>query len=140
MTIVSITLPDWITYTVTTPATTPLTQHIGLHRSCSNFRDPPCRPYPTEQQCAGAEAAFCRLWRTAGFLANFAVALHLVMVVVYVVLLVGGKRKREGGWGILGGLLGGIAVVEFAIIGIIVSLPLLATPSPSHENVAARTV
>ena len=120
MTITSITLPNWITYTVSTP-TDHLTQNIGLHRSCSNFRDPPCRRYPTEQQCAGTEATFCRMWRSAGFLANFAVALHLVMVVVYAVLIGGGKRRRETGWGVLGGLLGGIAVVEFAIIGIIVS-------------------
>ncbi|SPN97448.1 uncharacterized protein DNG_00962 [Cephalotrichum gorgonifer] len=121
MTITSITLPNWITYSVSTPTNSPLTQHIGLHRSCSNFRDPPCRPYPSEDQCAGEgeEASFCRMWRSAGFLANFAVALHLVMIVVYAVLIGGGKQRREGGWHVLGGLLLGIAVVEFAIIGIV---------------------
>lgn len=124
MTISSITLPHWITYSVSTPTNSPLTQHLGLHRSCSNFRDPPCRRYPTDEQCAQGPdgegvSYFCRMWRSAGFLANFAVALHLVMIVVYIVLINGGKQKRESGWRVLGGLLMGIAAVEYAIIGIV---------------------
>ncbi|KAL2107099.1 hypothetical protein VUR80DRAFT_5697 [Thermomyces stellatus] len=119
MTIASIYLPNWITYSVTTPSNNRLTQHIGLHRSCSNFRDPPCRPYPSEAQCEGDEAVFCRMWRSAGFIANFAVALHLVMVVVYIVLINGGKQRREGGWRLLAGLLAMIAMVEYAIVAVI---------------------
>lgn len=135
MTIVSISLPNWITYSVTTPSNTHLTQRIGLTRSCSNFRDPPCRPYPSEFQCEGDEAAFCRMWRSAGFLANFAAALHLVMIVVYIVLINGGKQRREGGWRALAGLLLSISAVEYAIIGVIVSSLLLRLlPSQCHSS------
>lgn len=137
MTITSISLPHWITYSVTTPSDNRLTQHIGLHRSCSNFRDSPCRPYPSEAQCEGDEAVFCHMWRSAGFIANLAAALHLVMVVVYILLLNGGKQRRESGWRLLAGLLAAIAVVEYAIVGVIVSssrpnLSPVFTSSPSR--------
>lgn len=140
MTIASIYLPNWITYSVTTPSNNRLTQHIGLHRSCSNFRDPPCRPYPSEAQCEGDEAVFCRMWRSAGFIANFAVALHLVMVVVYIVLINGGKQRREGGWRLLAGLLAMIAMVEYAIVAVIVSsFPPYRARRSSWGNIKRRS-
>jgi len=125
MTITSIILPRWVYYSVTTPKGDHILQTIGLHQSCSNLRDPPCQTFPTEEQCdpsASDNARFCHLWRSAGFLANLAVALHLVMVVVYIFLIGGGKQRREFGWKVLAGFLTCVAVIEYVIIGIVVSL------------------
>lgn len=122
LTIVSISLPRWVNYSVTTAKGDHILQTIGLHQSCSNLRDPPCQTFPTEEQCDASsddKAHFCHLWRSAGFLANLAVALHLVMVVVYLFLVSGGKQRREQGWKVLAGLLGFVAVVEYVIIGIV---------------------
>lgn len=131
MTILSISLPRWVNYSVTTPTGDHIFQTIGLHRSCSNLRDPPCQTFPTDEQCDAAsddKGRFCHLWRSAGFLANLAVAVQLVTVVAYVFVVAGGKQKRDQGWKVLAGLLTTVGVVEYFIIGIVVSLDLSPRP------------
>lgn len=122
MTVASITVPHWITYSVTTDDHSTYSKHIGLHRSCSNLYDPPCRTFPTEDQCQGDERYFCSMWRTVGFLASFGVIMHLAGLVTFLVIMGGGKFKREVGWKVLSSLLLGVAAIEFVIIGIVAYL------------------
>lgn len=122
MIIASITLPHWVTYTVTTAEGKEYSKHIGLHRSCSNGFNEPCQVFPTEELCsANGERYFCSMWRSVGFLASFSTILHLASIVTFLVIMGGGKYKRETGWTVLGGLLVFVAAIEFTLMGIVVS-------------------
>ncbi|KAH6690581.1 hypothetical protein F5X68DRAFT_259992 [Plectosphaerella plurivora] len=121
MTVASISVPHWISYSVTTEHQT-FSRHIGLHRSCSNLYDPPCRTFPTEDQCQGDERYFCSMWRSIGFLASFSVILHLATLVSFLVVMGGGRFKREVGWKVVSVLLLSVAAVEVVIISIVAYL------------------
>lgn len=41
------------------------------------------------------------MWRSVGFLMSFAVVLEGMTIAAFAILLVGGKQKREQGWGVL---------------------------------------
>ncbi|KAK1512125.1 hypothetical protein CTAM01_01055, partial [Colletotrichum tamarilloi] len=122
MIIASITLPHWVTYTVTTAEGKEYSKHIGLHRSCSTGFDEPCQVFPTEELCANGERYFCSMWRSVGFLASFSTILHLASIVTFLVIMGGGKYKRETGWTVLGGLLVFVAAIEFTLMGIVAYL------------------
>ena len=62
------------------------------------------------------------MWRTVGWLASFAVILCLASLTSFVVVMTGGKYKREMGWPLVSGLLTLTAVLEFVIISLVVSL------------------
>ncbi|RYC61941.1 hypothetical protein CHU98_g4272 [Xylaria longipes] len=55
----------------------------------------------------------------SGFLLSFATIVELATLVSFLVVLAGGKFKREGGWKLIGGFLLADAVVEFASMGIV---------------------
>lgn len=120
MVVVSIWLPNWVTYSVTTTAGDTVEKHIGLHQSCSSLDDPPCRPFPYKELCTDEEHYFCSMWRTVGFMASFATILCLAALVCFAVIMGGGKYKRETGWPFIGALLTLVSVVEFATISIVV--------------------
>ncbi|KAJ3945251.1 uncharacterized protein N0V96_005277 [Colletotrichum fioriniae] len=123
MIIASITLPHWVTYTVATAEGKEYSKHIGLHRSCSNGFNEPCQVFPTEELCsANGERYFCSMWRSVGFLASFSTILHLASIVTFLVIMGGGKYKRETGWTVLGGLLVFVAAIEFTLMGIVAYL------------------
>ena len=44
------------------------------------------------------------MWRSVGFLISFTIVLEGMTLITYIVVLVGGKQKRESGWKILAGL------------------------------------
>ncbi|EEY14392.1 conserved hypothetical protein [Verticillium alfalfae VaMs.102] len=121
MTIASITVPHWISYSATTVDGHTYSKHIGLHRTCSNLYDPPCREFPTADQCTG-ERSFCSMWRTVGFLASFATILQLATIVSFLVIMVGGRFKREVGWKLLGLMLIVVGLFEFSIMGVVAYL------------------
>ncbi|ROT41407.1 hypothetical protein SODALDRAFT_271516 [Sodiomyces alkalinus F11] len=120
MTIASIAIPNWISYSSTSVDGETYSKHIGLHKTCSDLNDPPCRVFPTEDQCQGDERYFCGVWRTMGFLASFATVIYLAGIVSFVVVMAGGKFKREVGWKVLSPLLLLAALVEFVIMGVVV--------------------
>lgn len=62
------------------------------------------------------------MWKTVGFMASFATILCLASLVSFIVILSGGKYKRETGWPFVGVMLTLVAAVEFAIISIVVSI------------------
>lgn len=126
MTIASIAVPDWIAYdgskvrsfSSLREPTADKNQDIhytyGLHRKCSNTNIfPPAHPYntgsssihcvqfPRYEDCRGDDRYFCSMWRSVGFLMSFAVVLEGMTIVAFAVLLIGGKQKREQGWGVL---------------------------------------
>ena len=113
--------PYWVSYSVTTAKGETIEKHIGLHKSCSNFDDPPCREFPYRELCVEGERYFCSMWRTVGFMASFATILSLACVVSFGVIMAGGKYKRETGWPFVGAMLTLVSVVEFVIISLVVS-------------------
>jgi len=48
---------------------------------------------------------FCSLWRTTGYLMNLAVSLEVVIIAAYIIILIGGRERREKGWKLLSTLL-----------------------------------
>ncbi|KAH7011885.1 hypothetical protein EDB80DRAFT_713068 [Ilyonectria destructans] len=122
MIVVSIWVPNWVSYSVTTTSGELVEKHIGLHRSCSNLDDPHCRNFPYKELCQDGERYFCSMWRTVGFMASFATILCLAGLVSFAVILSGGKYKRETGWPFVGAMLTLVSVVEFATISIVAYL------------------
>ncbi|KAG5658270.1 hypothetical protein KAF25_007221 [Fusarium avenaceum] len=119
---VPIWLPNWVTYSVTSATGDTVERHIGLHKSCSTLDDPYCRDFPPRDLCEGGERYFCSMWRTVGFLASFTTLLCLGGLVTFIVIMCGGKYKRETGWPFAAGMLTLVSVVEFAAISIVAYL------------------
>ncbi|KAG5752546.1 hypothetical protein H9Q69_004808 [Fusarium xylarioides] len=122
MIVIPIWLPNWVTYSVTSATGEIVERHIGLHKSCSTLDDPYCRPFPPKDLCQGGERYFCSMWRTVGFLASFTTLLCLGGLVTFVVIMCGGKYKRETGWPFAAGMLTLISIMEFVAISIVAYL------------------
>ncbi|GAW19782.1 hypothetical protein ANO14919_092730 [Xylariales sp. No.14919] len=118
LTLTSLMTTHWVTYSVTASTGATFSKHLGLHESCSSVADPKCRPFPSEDDCRDYKT-FCSLWRSSGFLLTFATIVELATLVSFLVVLAGGKFKREGGWKLIGSFLLADAVVEFASMGIV---------------------
>ncbi|KAL2258181.1 hypothetical protein VTK26DRAFT_8621 [Humicola hyalothermophila] len=123
MTLTSIGNPKWVSYTVTAPSGDTVYDTIGLQRRCTSSTGT-CVPFPDEGRCANSDdlSSFCSMWRTAGFLMNFAVVLELATLVGFLIIMAGGKISRQSGWKVLGGLLVILAAVEFAGMGVVTYL------------------
>ncbi|RSL70784.1 hypothetical protein CEP54_001644 [Fusarium duplospermum] len=121
MIVTSIWLPNWVSYSVTTASGETVEKHIGLHKSCSTLTEPQCIDFPPKELCQG-ERYFCSLWRTVGFMASFATILCLGGLVTFIVIMSGGKYKRETGWPFVGSMMTLVAVVEFITISIVAYL------------------
>jgi hypothetical protein len=118
MTFASIFIPDWVTYDA--PGKPGGTYHktIGLHRSCTTGHG--CIHFPTREDCMAKDRYFCSMWRSIGFLMSFAAVLELATIVAYIVVLGGGKQKRETGWKVLSFMLVLVGVVQCASMAIVV--------------------
>ncbi|EFX01286.1 hypothetical protein CMQ_6228 [Grosmannia clavigera kw1407] len=118
MTIAANLVPRWVVYAVPpTPGSgaQPFWQTLGLHRSCSSEAVPSCRPFPqTSRDCsAGAgQQYFCSVWRSVGFMMALALVVELAALVGFVVVMAGGRLKRESGWRVLGLLLAAAALLH----------------------------
>ena len=62
------------------------------------------------------------MWRSVGFLMSFAIVLEGMTLITYIVILAGGKQKRERGWKILSGLHALVGALQLAGMAIIVSI------------------
>jgi hypothetical protein len=111
LTLTSIVSPKWVSLTVPSPSGGTVTDTIGLHRRCASSTGS-CTPFPEESRCDD-DRSFCSMWRTTGFLMSFAVVAELATLVGFLVILAGGRIKREGGWKVLGGLLTVVAAAQF---------------------------
>ncbi|KAK8056473.1 hypothetical protein PG993_001700 [Apiospora rasikravindrae] len=125
LTITSIMTSNWVEYSVTAENTNAtFSHHVGLHRSCSlsaTADQATCRPYPDEDDCRD-DQFFCSMWRSSGFLMSFATVVELATAISFLVVILGGKYKREEGWFVIAGLLIADAVIEFAGMGIVAYL------------------
>ena len=65
------------------------------------------------------------MWRSVGFLMSFAVVIEGMTLIAYIVILAGGKQKRETGWRILAGLHAIVAALQAAAMAIIVSIYMI---------------
>lgn len=125
LTLTSILVPHWVSMDVESQnSDTVYSQHLGLHHYCNTaLPDKPCRTFPDEEKdCDPNDRYFCSMWRTSGFLMSFATIAELATLVCFVVAIGGGQVKREYGWKVLCGLLSVVSVVQFAAMGLIVSL------------------
>ncbi|RDA92530.1 hypothetical protein CP533_4164 [Ophiocordyceps camponoti-saundersi (nom. inval.)] len=122
MLIASIATPNWISYSVTTAKGSQVGKNIGLHKSCSNLDSPPCHDYPPAEMCENGARYFCSLWRTVGFMASLATILCLACLTCFLVVMRGGKYKRETGWPFVAGMLSVVAVVELVLISMVAYL------------------
>jgi hypothetical protein len=121
MTIASISIPHWVSYSAQTPSGTTIYKNVGLYRECSGGLDShTCTEFPRTEFCQDDERYFCSVWRRVGFLASVAVILHLAAVVAFLVLMASGRAKRESGWRGLCALLLLVAVLEYSVAGIVV--------------------
>lgn len=105
LTLTAITIPRWMSYSYET-STGRIVQTYGLRHRC---RSGPgtvdgCEPFPLEADCAEDEH-FCSLWRTTGYLMDLAVSLEVLIIAAYVIILIGGRERREKGWKLLSSLL-----------------------------------
>ncbi len=55
---------------------------------------------------------------------SFAAVFELVTLVAFIVVIIGGKQKRENGWRVLALMCGIVGVVLCASVSIVVSVPL----------------
>jgi hypothetical protein len=60
------------------------------------------------------------MWRSVGFLMTFAVVLMSLGIVAYVIILSGGKKLRETGWGVLSTIIILSVAVQVASMALIV--------------------
>ncbi|EKD13691.1 hypothetical protein MBM_07892 [Drepanopeziza brunnea f. sp. 'multigermtubi' MB_m1] len=121
MTIAANFIPDWITWTVDSPSGGHYTKRVGLHRSCSSTTNT-CIHFPQKEDCSGSDRYFCSMWRSVGFLMSAAAILELGTVVAFILVLVGGKQKREKGWKLLSFMLVLVATVQCASMAIVAYL------------------
>lgn len=61
------------------------------------------------------------MWRSVGFLMSFAVAMEGMTLIAFVVMIAGGKQKRESGWKILTGFLFLVGLIQCTGMALIVS-------------------
>ncbi|PHH67450.1 hypothetical protein CDD81_63 [Ophiocordyceps australis] len=119
MTIASISTPAWLTFSITTPLGQTFSKKIGLHRSCYSLETPKCQPFPRPELCQDGQRYFCSLWRTIGFMAALTAILSFATIICFIIVMYGGKLKRETGWPFVTGMLGLVSVVELAIISMV---------------------
>ncbi|KAM0800865.1 hypothetical protein BDR22DRAFT_880729 [Usnea florida] len=102
LSLASIIIPRWISWDSETPSGEGIHYTYGLHRRCSSLSKG-CSNFPQQEDCHG-DRYFCSMWRSVGFLMSFTVVLEGMTLITYLVLLIGGKQKRESGWKVLAGL------------------------------------
>lgn len=113
-------LPSWISY-IAHPSSGPAVyDRIGLHQRCTSATST-CFRFPDAKRCGAGDdgRAFCSVWRTAGWLMSLAIVINLASLVGFVVIMAGGKMKREKGWRVLCVLLGVVATLQVCAMGVV---------------------
>jgi len=118
MTMAAISIPEWITWSAESENGGRHTKTIGLHKSCSSTMSN-CEDFPQPEDCYSTDRYFCSMWRSVGFMMSFAALFELVTLVAFVVVLVGGRQKRETGWKVLAFLLVLVGALQCASMAIV---------------------
>ncbi|KAK0719748.1 hypothetical protein B0H67DRAFT_163099 [Lasiosphaeris hirsuta] len=125
MTIASISTPRWVSYSVAAKSGGAVYDYIGLHERCTSISASPaaapeCFHFPDARRCEASDGrSFCSLWRSTGFLMSLATVVDLAALVGFLVIMAGGKVKRESGWRILAFMLGVVAGLEFCAMALV---------------------
>ncbi|KAF2757672.1 hypothetical protein EJ05DRAFT_538822 [Pseudovirgaria hyperparasitica] len=115
LTLASIIEPRWLSYR---PEGNSIRFSYGLHRKCSTIKGT-CEPFPEFADCQLDQRQFCSIWRSVGFLMSFSVIIELATLVAYIVVLAGGKQKRDQGWKVTASLLGFSALVQLIAMALV---------------------
>ena len=129
MTVASIVMPNWISYTTTSKSGDVVYERVGLHQVCTASGG--CVPFPDEGRCDDGDLGryFCAMWRTTGFIMSLATVMELVTVVGFAIVMAGGRMKRQSGWRVLCVMLGVVAALQLGAISAVVSCPRRAASS-----------
>lgn len=124
LTLASIIIPEWISFKDETNHGTIIHHTYGLHRRCSNTdafstTSLHCKSFPAIQDC-GKDRYFCSMWRSVGFLMSFAVVIEGMTIAAFIILIMGGKQRREQGWGVMTLLAVIAALVQACAMALIV--------------------
>lgn len=114
MTIASISMPRWVSYSPNGERQ----YSYGLHTRCSAVTGT-CVPFPKSSDCT-KDPSFCNMWRTVGFLTSFGVVVELCAIVSFIVIISGGVQRRAAGWQVAVGVLSLSAIVQCAGMAIVV--------------------
>lgn len=98
---------------------TPIHYTYGLHRRCSSLTGT-CESFPKFEDCQ-RDRTFCSMWRSVGFLMSFAVVVEFASMIVCLLIIGGGKQKRDNGWKVLCSVLAVTALAQCASMAIVVS-------------------
>jgi hypothetical protein len=71
---------------------------------------------------------------------SFAVVLEGVTIIAFVLMIAGGKQKRESGWKILSGLLALVALIQCAAMALVVSLSSFLIHLPDADRMVERSL
>lgn len=133
LTIAAIIIPNWISFESETNHGTHIHYTYGVHRRCSNTDMPShspvsssslhCEGFPRKADCQGGDRYFCSMWRSVAFLMTFAVVIEGMTIVAFVILISGGKQRREHGWGVMAILAGLAAFIQVAAMALTVGPP-----------------
>jgi len=121
LTMAAIIIPEWITFDQKTNTGTRVHYSYGLYTRCSSL-DGKCSKFPSDAECHGENRYFCSMWRSVGFLMSLGVVFEGMTIVAFLVLLLGGKQKRESGWSVLALLILVAAIVQCAAISLVAYL------------------
>ncbi|KAM7196510.1 hypothetical protein V8F20_006984 [Naviculisporaceae sp. PSN 640] len=132
LTITSVLSLSWVTYDSDSASHskpgpgTRVHDRIGLHKRCMSIDgdgSETCTPFPDDKKCAlNGDQGLCSMWKTTGFLMNLAIVAELVTLIAFLIVMAGGKQKRERGWKVLGLMIGGVGLLEVAGMGIVTYL------------------
>ncbi|KAK3377815.1 hypothetical protein B0H63DRAFT_478047 [Podospora didyma] len=118
MTIASIIMPNWVSMQWTTDYGNTLHDRIGLYQRCKSTGTlERCDPFPESLRYLAS--GHDRLWRTAELTMTLAAVIELASVVAFMVILAGGKARREKGWRVLGGLLAVVALLQLFALALV---------------------
>lgn len=122
MTLASIFIPNWVAWEVESPAGT-FTKTLGLYKSCSSVDGRThCDYFPAGDECRVEDHHFCSMWKSVAFMMSAAAVFELVTLVTFLMLIVGGRQKRERGWRVLAFLLVLVGILQCASMATVVCI------------------
>lgn len=119
----SIFADNWLIWQAESNRGDHFTKKIGLHHSWTSTKGK-WETYPSSEDCEAGNMGghFCSMWRTTAFMMSFTAVIELATLVAYLVIIIGGRQKRENGWKLLTLLLVIIGAAQCFCMSTIVSI------------------
>ncbi|CAI2165852.1 14796_t:CDS:2 [Funneliformis geosporum] len=117
-TLLALFLPNWLLFSTSKPFRT--YNNIGLFKRCSNtILYDSCRPFPSSEYNDCEENFFCEEWGLAGVTMILAAIVGGLTWLNFIMILLGGRLRREKAWKNSSGLLLLQALLQFITIFLI---------------------